>query len=289
MRRMARQYGGIRAGSGVAAPDPFPVRTNGNGNGAPRRGCVSIASGGGVFRPLKTAESVARDIVHDIIQEALQPGSPLPAEAAMLDQYGVSRESLREGLRLLEVQGLISIRRGPGGGPVVGTVDPANLGRVSTLYFHMSGATYAELFEAWQLAETTLAERASRNPDAEARAAAMAPYLASDPPGTGEDDLERFVAAHAGFHGAIAGLVANRVLELTLQTYGQIVSHHLATVQDPREIRQRLADDHLELARAVAAGHPRRARDLMDAHIAGVAAHNREQLGDRVDDFVEWL
>jgi DNA-binding FadR family transcriptional regulator len=284
---MARQTGGTRAGSGVAAPALSPARTN--GNGAPGRGCISIGSGGGVLRPLKTAESVARDIVHDIIEAGLQPGSALPSEAAMLDHYRVSRESLREGLRLLEVQGLISIRRGPGGGPVVGTVDPANLGRVSTLFFHMSGATYAELFEVWRMAEVMLAERASRNPDGEARAAAMAPYLAPEAPGAGEDDLERFVEAHAGFHGAIASLVGNRVLELTLQTYGQIVSHHLATVQDPRDIRQMLADDHRELARAVAAGHPRRARELMDAHIAGVAAHNREQLGDRVDDFIEWL
>ena len=284
---MARRNGGIRAGSGAAAPAQSPAKANGNGAGG--RGCISIGSGGGVMRPLKTAESVARDIVHDIIEAGQLPGAALPSEAAMLDHYRVSRESLREGLRLLEVQGLISIRRGPGGGPVVGTVDPANLGRVSTLFFHMSGATYAELFEAWQMAEVALAERAARHPDGEARAAAMAPYLSSDAPGTGEDELERFVEAHAGFHGAVASLVDNRVLELTLQTYGQIVSHHLATVQDPRDIRQMLADDHRELARAVAAGHPRRARDLMEAHIAGVAGHNRERLGDRVDDFIEWL
>jgi DNA-binding FadR family transcriptional regulator len=79
------------------------------------------------------------------------------------------------------------------------------------------------------------------------------------------------------------------VLELTMQTFGQIVSHHLATVDDPREIREMLAADHDALARAVAAGHPQQARKLMQAHIAGVAAYNRERLGDRVDDFIEWL
>jgi len=242
-----------------------------------------------MMRSLKTAESVARDIVHDIIENGLQPGAALPSEAAMLEQYGVSRESLREGLRLLEVQGLISIRRGPGGGPVVGTVDPANLGRVSTLFFHMSGATYEELFDVWAIAECVLAERAARNPDAEARAAAMAPYLAEQAPGADEEELERFVEEHAGFHAAIAALAGNRVLELTMQMYGQIVSHHLATVDDPREIRGMLAEAHHELARAVTAGHPRRARELMDAHIAGVVAYNRERLGSKIDDFIEWL
>jgi GntR family transcriptional repressor for pyruvate dehydrogenase complex len=278
----ARQNGGSGAARRTA---PASGRAAGNG----QRGCIAIGSGGGVLRPLKTAESVARDIVHDIIEDGLQPGSPLPSEAAMLEQYGVSRESLREGLRLLEVQGLISIRRGPGGGPVVGTVDPANLGRVSTLFFHMSGATYAELFEVWAMAECELAERAARNPDAEARAAAMAPYMGAKPPGADEEELERFVEEHAGFHAAVAALTGNRVLELTMQTFGQIVSHHLATVDDPREIRGMLAADHGALARAVAAGHPQQARKLMQAHIEGVAAYNRERLGSRVDDFIEWL
>ena len=95
----------------------------------------------------------------------------------MLQQYGVSRETLREALRLLEVQGLISIRRGPGGGPIVGTVDPANLGRTSTLYYHLAGATYAELFEAWIVCDRMLAELAATNPDRAAVRAAMAPFL----------------------------------------------------------------------------------------------------------------
>ena len=69
---------------------------------------------------------------------------------------------------------------------------------MSTLYFHMAGATYAELFEVWAMAESEMAERAARNPDGEARAAAMAPYLATTPPGASEDELERLrSSAHA--------------------------------------------------------------------------------------------
>src|SRR5215207_8453406 len=93
-------------------------------------------------RPLKTAETVARDIVRDIVARELRPGDRLPSEGAMLEEYGVSRESLREALRLLEVHGLITIRRGPGGGPSVGQVEPANLSRMSTLFYHLAGATY---------------------------------------------------------------------------------------------------------------------------------------------------
>ena len=138
------------------------------------------------LRSLKASESVARDIVDDIVVRRLREGDGLPPESAMLQQYGVSRETLREGLRLLEVQGLISIRRGPGGGPIVGAVDPANLGRTSTLYYHLAGATYAELFEAWVVCERIIAELAAANPDRDAVRAAMAPVPATARGGRGD-------------------------------------------------------------------------------------------------------
>src|SRR6478736_6338216 len=81
-----------------------------NGTGISGRGCIPIAPSHGVMRQLKTSESVARDIV----EQGLVTGDSLPSEAVMLEEHGVSRESLREALRLLEVQGLLSIRRGPG-------------------------------------------------------------------------------------------------------------------------------------------------------------------------------
>jgi GntR family transcriptional repressor for pyruvate dehydrogenase complex len=251
------------------------------------RSCIAIAPTDAVTRPLKTSETVARDVVHDIIAGHLRPGDSLPSETAMLEQYGVSRESLREGLRLLEVQGLISIRRGPGGGPIVGTVDPAHLGRISTLYYHLAGATYRELIESWVLAESILAERAARNPDNAARLAAMKPYLSED----SQDDslgIDEFVQMHAGFHGAVASLIENRVLELSLQTMGQIVSHHSAVTGDPREFRKIIESDHHQLARAIASGHPQRARTLMEQHIEGIIKLQFLAMDDELDDYIDW-
>jgi GntR family transcriptional regulator, transcriptional repressor for pyruvate dehydrogenase complex len=190
-------------------------------------------------------------------------------------------------LRLLEVQGLVSIRRGPGGGPIVGTVDPANLGRVATLYYHMAGATYRELFEAWVVAEAMLAERAARNPDAVARLDAMAPYLADD----GDvplDEVEAFMRMHTAFHGRVASLAQNRVLELTLQTMGQIVTHHVAVTDDPRALASVIEHDHRRLAVAIAAGYGNQARSIMEEHIRSVARFNEEHLGPMTDEYIEW-
>ena len=196
---------------------------------------------------------------------------------------------MREALRLLEVQGLVSIRRGAGGGPTVCTVDPANLGRMATLYYQMAGVTYRELLEAWSEAQTLLARRAARNPDSEARVAAMTPYLMD---GNGvrhsHDDLESFMRDHMAFHADVAALGRNRVLELSLQAVGQIVGHHIALADDPRALGRDLGDDHRRVAVSIVAGDAEQAAALMAEHVDGMAAVAGEHLGTRLDDPIEW-
>lgn len=252
---------------------------------------MKIATGTTVLRPLKTSESVARDIVQDVVAGALGEGDSLLPEARMLEQYGVSRESLREGLRLLEAQGLITLRRGPGGGPVVGTVDPANLGRVSTLYYHLVGANYGELFEAWAVAEGYLAERAARNEDRELVRKTLEPYLTADGDGFLEslESLESFVTHHTDFHTAVGALAGNRVMQLSLMAIGQTVTHHIAYSADPRDVADILQHDHRQIAAAIIAGKPIKSRDLMRAHLDGVAKfYDRLSGGAVVDQLIEW-
>jgi DNA-binding FadR family transcriptional regulator len=252
----------------------------------PNRTVIAIAPGTGLTRRPKAAENIARVITRDIIRDGRQPGDPLPPEATMLTHYNVSRESLREALRLLEVQGLIAIRRGAGGGPTVCTVDPANLGRVSTLYYHLAGATYRELWEAWILAETILAERAASNPDDVARAATMAPFLVDwDEDG---DKRDASMHDHIAFHAAVASLAQNRVLEIALQTMGQIVSHHFVTTDDPQQLRSMIHHDHHRLAHLIAKGDAPKAQDLMQAHTRGMADVAGNNLGTLSNDFIEW-
>jgi DNA-binding FadR family transcriptional regulator len=251
------------------------------------RARIDTGSSDAIIRPLKTSERVARDIVRDIVDRRLASGDGLPAEAAMLEHYGVSRESLREGLRLLEVQGLITIRRGPGGGPMVGTVDPANLGRAASLYYYMAGATYRELMESWIISEAMMAERAARNPDAALRHQLMAPYIGAAEAADHETELEPYVHAQLDFHAAVARLGDNRVLELSLQVSGRIMSHHFAIEDDPRTLRDEIASHHHDLAKAIAAGRPGRAAAIMTEHLEFVRGEIERRLG-RLDEYIDW-
>jgi GntR family transcriptional regulator, transcriptional repressor for pyruvate dehydrogenase complex len=250
---------------------------------------IPIAAGGSVLRPLKAAEVVARDVVQGITEAGLQPGDSLPGESQMLQTYGVSRESLREGLRLLEVQGMISIRRGPGGGPVVGTVDSANLGRMEALFFHLAGATYDELFEVWVFAESTLARLAAENSDAALREQVMSPYLSGDVEEDEHVDLDVYMSGHGGFHGAVSGLAGNRVFQLTFRAFGQVVAHHVATVGDARKLHKKLVEDHLKVAQAIIDGDEEIASALMHEHITHNIAMNRAEMGSRLEGPVGWL
>lgn len=250
------------------------------------RGFLPIVATNAALRPLKASESVARDIVDDIVTRGLEEGDSLPPEAAMLAQYGVSRETLREGLRLLEVQGLISIRRGPGGGPIVGTVDPANLGRTSTLYYHLAGATYGELFEAWIVSECVIAELAASNPDRAAVRAAMTPYRSISE--HEDESLDDFVVRHGRFHVAVASLARNRVLQLSLMMVGQVITQHVAANADPRAARENIEHDHVEIAEAILAGRKKRARDEMERHLRSVTDFYRSELGPQMSHIIEW-
>ena len=135
----------------------------------------------------------------------------------MLAHYQVSRESLREALRLLEAQGIVSIRRGPSGGPVVGRAETANLARTLTLYFQLAGATYEELLQAWRMLEPLAAELAARNVARDARHDELRAHLERyDDHG----EIAAYVAHSNGLHFAVTDLADNQVLGLIIGRSG---------------------------------------------------------------------
>jgi DNA-binding FadR family transcriptional regulator len=68
----------------------------------------------------RTAEIVADELRRQIIDGELSDGDLLPRQDILVEQFNVSLVSLREALRILETEGLVSVRRGNrGGGPEV--------------------------------------------------------------------------------------------------------------------------------------------------------------------------
>lgn len=235
-------------------------------------------------RSAKTAETVAAAIVRDIVSRNLRPGDTLPSEAAMLAHYRVSRASLREALRLLEVQELIRLKPGPGGGPIVSAVDPRNLAKMTTLYLHLGGATYQELFEAQVLMAPISAERAARNPDRTLVSAAMKPFLLEEQPLQGP----AYWTVTNEFHGSVESLAGNRVIELISRIVGNIWHEHVVTRMDTSSIREQIHQEHRDIAKAIMARQPSKAGRLMRDHFAGIVEEYRRHWPGRFDELIEW-
>lgn len=232
--------------------------------------------------PLKASESVARRIVGHIVDHGLSEGDRLPPEAAMMADYRVSRETLREGLRLLEVQGVITLRRGPGGGPIVRRVDPASLGRTATLYHHLAGATYAELLEAWIVSEGVIAERAAANPDRAAVRDRLTPYLGSRSRAAASDSTND--GGDHDFHSILASLTGNKVLEIQLMMIGRTIDVHLGAAAGHADDQ----DDHGAIAQAVCAGQRKIARERAEAHVRRIVERALSAADPPDDEVVEW-
>ena len=79
-------------------------------------------------RPPKAALLVAQRVIRDVMREGMRPGDLLPPERVMLETYETGRGTLREALRLLEFQGVIALKPGPGGGPILLNPDAVSPG-----------------------------------------------------------------------------------------------------------------------------------------------------------------
>ena len=99
-------------------------------------------------RAPKTAEIIATSIRKQIVRRELNEGDTLPSEVELMQQFGVSRPTLREAFRILEAESLISIRRGSRGGAQVMAPSMSVAGRYVGLLLQMAGTTIGEVYEA---------------------------------------------------------------------------------------------------------------------------------------------
>jgi GntR family transcriptional repressor for pyruvate dehydrogenase complex len=237
-------------------------------------------------RLVKTSETVALSIVHDIVARGLTTGDRLPLEAAMLQQYRVSRASLREALRLLEVQGLIHIRAGPKGGPVVGAATAENLARMLTLYFGLAGSTYEDLAQVMLILNPIVAEVAASTRLDPSEVAALNASLdqacgAPNPKLIRDETL-------LDFHRIIVTFGQNSVWSLLADAVSLIFSDHVIAAADSRGFHATAVNDHNKIAAAILAGNPRLASRHMLKHTERMIEFYRGQTPSLFAQLIEW-
>lgn len=110
-------------------------------------------------RKTRVYEEVAGQIQRLITEGRLKPGDKLPPERELAETFGVSRTSVRDAIRVLELMGLVEPRQGEG--TVVRDLTPDSLVHPLTSLLVRNRGLLAELLDVRKMIEPSLAARAA--------------------------------------------------------------------------------------------------------------------------------
>lgn len=219
------------------------------------------------FKPLAREPvymKVARAIEQDIISGALKEGATLPTEGELCEQFGVTRSSVREGIRLLEQSGLIE--RGPAKRLIVKSPKVAEIAAAASRSLAHGGATFKEVWEALATFYPGAARLAANQLDAQALNSLKQAHaqLAE----ARNDDIDAIVDGAVDFFQLLAAGLDNRVMLAMLQSLNMMIGASLARIIDAApNAKKRIADAQGEIIGAIEARDASKAAEWMAKHI----------------------
>jgi DNA-binding FadR family transcriptional regulator len=176
-----------------------------------------------VVRVPKAGELVAAELRRKIVTGELEVGEPLPSEANLMTQFGVSRPTLREAFRILESEQLIRVLRGARGGARVLKPDPTVAARYTGVLLQSAGTPLVDVYRARATVEESAigmaaGRRLAANVKELERLLAEGAGLIEDPSAYAEHDIV--------FHLAVVDLAGNTTLKVMADMLLHIISAH---------------------------------------------------------------
>src|SRR4051794_11198101 len=173
-------------------------------------------------------QQIADELRAMIVSGQLSEGDSLGREPELVERFGVSRPSLREALRILEAEGLITVVRGVYGGVVVHEPNHRMTARTASLVLRARNVSLADVSEARAeiepLAAKAIASKRSR------RAAVAELNELIDKEEAAIEDPESFGVANAEFHERLVSLGGNQTLAIVTEMLNEIVVRVVAAV-----------------------------------------------------------
>ncbi|WP_163846418.1 FadR/GntR family transcriptional regulator [Pseudooceanicola aestuarii] len=202
-----------------------------------------------VSRPVQVAEAI-KDWV---VEQGLRAGDRLPGEAELIQRFGMAKSTIREAMRILEAQGLIKTRTGPGGGSFVHEVSRQRARALLGNYFYFKNLTIGDIYQLRLALEPQLAGQLAGQLDAavlDRLAAHISDY--SDPSTSVEEERAQHIAS-LEFHAILAEQSSNPLL-------GFVIDFMVSLLSDLTVYRKLYAPPNIELWRR---GQDYQARLLM--------------------------
>ena len=175
-------------------------------------------------RRVKRSAAVAEAIRAWIVREGLGPGHALPIEREMIARFGVSRATMREALRELEVQGMVRVKTGPRGGPIVSGDGAREILSAIRTFCYFRGVSAQDIYALRTPLEVEAAISATGRLDA-ADLDRLAELVAlSERPAEAPEERLAQREAEFEFHRLLAGRSPNPLLALMVDAIASILS-----------------------------------------------------------------
>lgn len=220
-----------------------------------------------VQRVRKAYEQVSDQLRELIETGALARGERLPTEELLARQFGVSRATVREALRVLAAQNLIRTAKGAAGGSYVmlPTVDHISefLRMNISLLTQSDGVTLDEFLEVRQLLEVNAARMAARRASAEH----LERLERAIPAETGKTGKTDYFAYNKEFHSTVIEACGNRLMYITAQPLFSILQTHLGRSSLKRSFYRSVNDQHRLILEAIREHDEDAAGEEMRRHI----------------------
>jgi DNA-binding FadR family transcriptional regulator len=235
-------------------------------------------------------QQIADELRRAILSGEVADGELLGREPELVERFGVSRPSLREALRILEAEQLITVVRGVRGGVVVNAPDSRVTARTAAMLLQARNVSVADVLEARHLLEP-LAVRAIASMRNRKRVVGELRAMVDDIEAKLED-TEAFGVAFARFDEQLVVLGGNQTLAIIDEMLSEIVSRTVAAVRHARELEMPLAyrrrglRSQRHLLEFIEAGDADGAEEHWSAHMAVVG---RVMLGQEAATVVDLL
>lgn len=192
------------------------------------------------FAPVRTArtfEVIADEIRAQIRDGKITTGDKLPPERELAQQFGTSRNAVREALRSLEHAGLIALQKGARGGAFITDGDPSAVAQSIEDLIHLGGAALEDVTEARLSIETVIVEIATRNAS-DADFAMLEANIDAVEELTRARDMDAKANLNMEFHVLLARTTGNPVLVLLMKTLMDVLRsvHRPITAEDTEDI-----------------------------------------------------
>lgn len=221
----------------------------------------------------RVSDSIASAIKTEISTGVLAPGERLPAERDLAQKFKTSRLSVREAYRSLEEMGLLTIKRGAGGGAFIAQMDHQPVARGLSLMMQLGRVTHDEVTEARLLIEPPLARLAAQRATAE-DIDRLEGVLRDQ-----ELELEKKAEyKRLDFHRLLARCAGNAPLEILMNSLADLTMATIKHLQPSQAVKEHNALFHRKIVDAMRARDDDAVYELMLLHVGEVQSRLRDDL-----------